>query len=731
MADAANAHLLSELDDASCAVPFQFLGLHAVPDGKGLVLRVWKPGTEWVEVVDRGARRSLGRMDRVGDSDLFLKRLPRRRRPFSYRLRGGRAGRIFEDDDPYQFRRSVFARAPDDRNRLFRYFGAHPARLQSESGREIAGVRFMVHAPAARSVSLVGDFNDWDGRSHPMQSSYEGAWRLFVPGLEPGALYKFMIKGPDGEPLPLKADPFGFWMEQPPGHAMIVAAQEAYCWHDEDWIRKRREGGYRNDRPMSTYELHAGSWRRKDGRPLSYRELADQLVPYVSAMGFTHVEFMPLAEHPFAASWGYQPTGMFAACSRFGPPQDLMYLVDRLHAKGIGVIMDWVPGHFPSDPHWLGRFDGTPLYEHADPRLGWHPDWDTHVYDFGQPWVRDYLVSSALYWIEHFHVDGLRVDAVASMLYLDYSRKPGEWLPNMFGGNENLEAIDFLKRLNEVVHGEHPGVLTIAEESTAWPGVSRPTYDGGLGFGFKWNMGWMHDTLCYMARDPIHRRFHHGELTFGLIYAWDEHFVLPLSHDEVVHGKGSLLGKMPGDPWQKLANLRLYLAFMYGHPGKKLVFMGTELAQPQEWNHDAELAWGLLEDPAHRGIRDLLRDLNGTYRKLPAFWEADHSADGFEWIDYSDAECGVIAFIRHDLSRHAHALVVCNFTPVVHQGYRIGIPEGTPYLEILNTDAAIYGGSNVGNQGRVAVEPTPSHGRGQSLSLTLPPLAALYLVPER
>ena len=730
MADAATVHFIQELDAAHCAVPFQFLGLHEIPDGKGLVLRVWRPAADWVEVVDLEARRSLGRMTRVGASALFVKRLPRRRRTFGYRLRLGMGDRVQEDDDPYQFRRSVFARAPEDRSRLHRRFGSHCLGLESEAGREHAGVRFIVHAPAARSVSVVGDFNDWDGRRHPMQSTYEGDWRLFIPGLAPGVLYKYEIKGANGETMPLKADPFARYSEQPPGNASIVCAAGAYAWQDDDWIGARRAAGYRNDLPMAVYELHVGSWRHRDGRPLSYLELADELVPYVLAAGFTHVEFMPLTEHPFAASWGYQPTGLFAACSRFGPPDDLRRLVDRLHAAGIGVIMDWVPGHFPSDAHGLGRFDGTPLYEHHDPRRGWHPDWDTHVYDFGNPWVRDFLVSSALCWIEDFHVDGLRVDAVASMLYLDYSRQAGQWLPNMFGGNENLEAIDFIKRLNEVVHGEHPGVLTIAEESTAWPGVSRPTYDGGLGFGFKWNMGWMHDTLGYMARDPVHRRFHHGELTFGLIYAWDENFLLPLSHDEVVHGKRSLLGKMPGDRWQQLANLRLYLAFMYAHPGKKLLFMGAELAQPGEWNHDAQLDWALLDDPAHRGVHDLLCDLNRCYRDRPALWQADHLPEGFEWIDYGDAERGVLTFLRHDASRREHVLVACNFTPVVHHDYRVGTPRAGAYREVLNTDSAHYGGSNAGNQGRVQAEATPCHGREHSVSLTLPPLAAVYLVPE-
>jgi 1,4-alpha-glucan branching enzyme len=728
--DPAAAHLREELDAARCAVPFQFLGLQQGRSGKGLLLRVWMPGVEWVDVIDLG-RRNLGRMQRIGTSDLFVKAFPRRRHAFPYRLRCGMRGGTELREDAYQFRRSVFAKAPEDRNRLYRYLGAHVETLERDGGGEAAGVRFSVHAPAARSVSVVGDFNGWDGRCHPMQSSYEGVWRLFVPGIGSGALYKYELKGPDGRTLPLKSDPFGLRTEEPPGNASIVCAPDAYAWRDDDWMQRRRAAGYRDDVPMTVYEVHAGSWRRRNGRPLSYRELADELVPYVKDLGFTHVQFMPLMEHPFIGSWGYQPTGLFSACSRFGTPEDLKQLVDCCHEAGIGVIMDWVPAHFPSDEHGLGRFDGTPLYEHADPRRGWHPDWDTYVYDFGSAWVRDFLVSSAMYWVEQFHVDGLRVDAVASMLYLDYSREPGQWLPNMFGGNQNLEAIDFLKRLNEVLHGENPGVLTIAEESTAWPGVTRPTYEGGLGFSYKWNMGWMHDTLAYMARDPVYRKYHHGELTFGLVYAWDEHFILPLSHDEVVYGKGSLLGRMPGDEWQRIANLRLYFAFMFAHPGKKLLFMGDELGQVYEWHHDAELAWELLGQAGHRGLQDLLRDLNRVYRETPALWQADHSADGFEWIDYSDAELGVVAFVRHDAARDDHVVAVFNFTPVVRHAYRVGLPELCVYREVLNTDASAYAGSGVGNLGRVAPDSEPCHGRRQSVLLELPPLGALYLAPER
>ncbi len=631
---------------------------------------------------------------------------------------------------PEAFSATLSALPPPDRNRLHQHYGARAMRLADAQGVMHEGVCFIVYAPHASAVSVVGDWNQWDGRRHPMQRTEGGDWRLFIPGLRPGVLYKYELHAGDGRLLPLKTDPFALYCEQAPGNAAIVPDPQPYKWSDAAWIATRRADGYHNDRPMSVYELHAGSWRRQDGRPLSYRELADALVPYLVELGFTHVEFMPLTEHPFAASWGYQPTGLFAATSRFGPPQDLCLLVDRLHAAGIAVIMDWVPGHFPTDAHGLAQFDGTALYEDPDPLRGWHPDWQTLVYDYGSEWVRDFLVSSALHWIEHFHVDGLRVDAVASMLYLDYSRGHGQWRPNIHGGRENLEAIAFMKRFNEVVHHEHPGVLTIAEESTAWPGVSRPTYDGGLGFGFKWNMGWMNDTLRYMARDPVHRRYHQEEVTFGLLYAWNENFVLPLSHDEVVHGKGSLLAKMPGDRWQQLANLRLYLAFMFAHPGKKLLFMGAELAQESEWNHDAALDWAALEQPSHAGVQALVRDLNARYREHPVFWQADASSRGFEWVECSDPANGVLAFLRRDHEGHPGLLAVFNFTPVVRGGYRLGVPLGGRWRELLNTDAACYGGGNVGNQGGVPASNLPSHGRNHSLQLTLPPLGAVFLVPE-
>jgi 1,4-alpha-glucan branching enzyme len=588
-------------------------------------------------------------------------------------------------------------------------------------------VRFAVWAPNARSIAVVGDFNSWDGRRNPMRRLGEsGIWETFVPGAAAGALYKYELHDQHGHLLPLKADPYAFAAEHRPATASIVTELPA---------RRPPEAGRtaRNalDAPIAIYEVHLGSWRRRgDGAFLSYGELADQLLAYVRDMGFTHVELMPVTEHPFDGSWGYQPTGMFAPTSRFGTPQDFLAFVERCHAEGVGVILDWVPGHFPSDPHGLALFDGTHLYEHADPRQGRHQDWGTLIYNFGRAEVRSFLISSALFWIDRYGVDALRVDAVASMLYLDYSRKPGEWIPNAHGGNENLEAIDFLRRMNELVHAEGRAAGSIAEESTAWPMVSRPTYLGGLGFTYKWNLGWMHDTLDYMSHDPVHRRYHHDKLTFGLIYAFNENFVLPLSHDEVVHGKGSLLGRMKGDRWQRFANLRAYFGFMYAHPGKKLLFMGSELAQEREWNHDQSLDWHLLDDLLHRGVQTLVRDLNRLYRATPALHALDCEPRGFEWIDGGNVEQSVYAFLRRGRQDSETVVVVCNFTPVPRPGYRIGVPHPGAYVEWLNTDAEVYGGSNVGNFGRVVAEDVPAHGRAHSISIWLPPLATVVFAWE-
>ena len=611
---------------------------------------------------------------------------------------------------------SAFTRG--EHRRAQRLLGAH---VRERAG--VAGTRFAVWAPNAERVSVVGDFNRWDGRCHPMDVRGDsGIWELFVPGVGVGALYKFEIRNRDSGEILLRADPFAREAEKPAESASRVAAS-AYVWDDAAWLKDRPDWRHA---PMSVYEVHAGSWRRHaDGRFYSYRELAESLVPYVQELGFTHLELMPVTEHPFDASWGYQTTGYFAPTARFGAPDDFRYLIDRCHQAGLGVILDWVPGHFPRDEHALVRFDGTALYEHADPRRGLHPDWGTLVFNFGRDEVRSFLVSSAVYWLEEFHLDGLRVDAVASMLYLDYGRKAGEWLPNVHGGKENLEAVAFLQALNAATHGECPGSFTVAEESTAWPSVTRPDWLGGLGFSMKWNMGWMHDTLAYLHEDPIHRRYHHERLTFGLLYAFSENFVLPFSHDEVVHGKGSLAARMPGDSWQRFANLRLLFTYLFSYPGKKLLFMGDEFGMPREWSHDGELPWGLLDIPEHARLRRLVCGLARLYRQETALYLHDFEAGGFEWIDCHDVTQSTISYLRHGAGEDL--LVVLNFTPVVRHDYRLGVQRAGRYVELLNSDADIYGGSNVGNLGGVMTEDQPWMGRPHSLSLTLPPLGALLL----
>ena len=611
--------------------------------------------------------------------------------------------------------------------RLYEKLGAHAG---TDGDRE--GTWFAVWAPEAERVSLIGDWNQWDKRADFMAlRGSSGVWEAFIPGVTPGTKYKYHVVSRHRGFRADKADPFAFYAETPPLRASMVWDLE-YDWWDADWLLARREKQSLSA-PVSTYEVHLGSWMRlpeEGDRSLTYREIAPLLAGHVKQLGFTHVELLPVMEHPFYGSWGYQTTGYFAPTSRYGTPQDLMFLIDHLHQEGIGVILDWVPSHFPGDEHGLAFFDGTHLYEHADPRKGFHPDWTSWIFNYGRPEVRSFLISSALFWLERYHADGLRVDAVASMLYLDYSRKAGEWIPNEYGGRENLEAIAFLRTLNENVYKSFPDVQTIAEESTAWPMVSRPIYIGGLGFGYKWDMGWMHDALAYLAHDPIHRRYHHNQITFRSLYAFSENFVLPLSHDEVVHGKGSLINKMPGDLWQKLANLRLLYGHMYAQPGKKLVFMGNELAQWREWNHDSSLDWYLLEDPGHAGIARWLGDLNRLYREEPALHELDCSPDGFEWIDGSDAEYSVIAFLRRGKTPGEPVLAVFNFTPVPREDYRIGVPEPGLWKELLNSDAPDYGGSGKGNLGGVASDPVPMHGRPQSLSLTLPPLGVLFLQRE-
>lgn len=607
----------------------------------------------------------------------------------------------------------------------YRLLGAHPRTVES-----VEGVLFTVWAPSARRVAVVGDFNGWDGSQHRMRlHPASGVWEIFVPAVADQSLYKYEIMAADGTLLPLKADPFAHSMQHPPETASRVLLREGkYAWGDHAWMAARAA---QQQRPVSIYEIHAGSWRRREqenNRYLSYLELADELIPYVLELGFTHIQLMPISEFPFDGSWGYQPVGLYAPSIRFGTPHEFRAFVDRCHQHGLGVLLDWVPGHFPTDPHGLARFDGTALYEHEDPRKGFHPDWNTLIYNYGRREVISFLLSNANYWLEEYHLDGLRVDAVASMLYLDYSRKSGEWLPNEHGGRENLEAINLLQLVNERVHARHPGVMMVAEESTAWPGVSRPVHDGGLGFGFKWNMGWMNDSLRYMARDPIHRRYHHDELTFSMVYAWDENFVLCLSHDEVVHGKGALLDKMPGDEWQQFANLRAYLGFMWGHPGKKLLFMGCEFAQRREWNHDRGLDWELLEQAPHRGMQRLVGDLNALYRSLPALYEKDCEPGGFQWLQADRRAVSVYAWLRWGRAHGPRVLVVSNLTPQVHHRYRIGVPDPGWYRECINTDAREYGGSGQGNLGGVEAQAGACDGQPWTLTLTLPPLATIMLL---
>ena len=608
--------------------------------------------------------------------------------------------------------------------RLYEKLGAHAGTVDG-----VAGVHFAVWAPNAASVAVMGDWNGWSKSAQPLRvRGASGVWEGFIPDIARGAAYKYHVVSRYGGYEADKADPFAVYAEIAPRTGSRVWTLD-YAWGDADWLEQRAR---RNavDAPMSVYELHVGSWRRDPNDParmLTYREIAPALVEHVKHLGFTHVELLPVMEHPFYGSWGYQTTGYFAASSRWGTPQDLMFLIDSLHQAGVGVILDWVPSHFPTDEHGLGYFDGTHLYEHGDPRQGFHPDWQSFIFNYGRNEVKSFLLSSARFWIDEYHADGLRVDAVASMLYLDYSRKAGEWIPNRHGGRENLDAIDFLRRMNVELYGAFPDVQTTAEESTAWPMVSRPTYVGGLGFGFKWDMGWMHDTLQYMSLDPIHRKFHHGQLTFRGMYAFSEHFVLPLSHDEVVHGKGSLLTKMPGDRWQQFANLRAYFGFMFGHPGKKLLFMGCEFAQLAEWNHDRSLDWHLLDDPLHEGMRCLVADLNRLYRATPALFEQDFVPAGFGWIDHGDADRSLLCFTRHGRDADAMTVVVCNFTPTVHHGLRLGVPRAGTYRECLNTDAAAYGGSNVGTPlGVASAQAVAWHGHAQSIVVDLPPLATVF-----
>ncbi len=698
--------------------PFHYLGCHRETETDRNVVRVYLPEASEVRLVDETGEEVP--LTRIHDAGLFLGNLPDGAE--HYRLRARYGADIIELEDPYRFSPilndfDLYLLGEGTHQRLYDKLGAHPIAMEG-----VDGTGFVVLAPNARAVAVVGDFNGWDRRRHPMRVRGNGYWELFIPGAQVGDRYKFAITTQDGFLLPLKSDPMAFAAEVRPNTASIVFDETALP-------RPTPTAATINARnaPISIYEVHLGSWRRgDDNRWLSYRELAETLPRYARGLGFTHIELMPVNEHPFDGSWGYQPTGLYAPTSRFGTPADFAHLVEACHREGLGLLLDWVPGHFPDDPHGLGHFDGTALYEHANPLQGRHLDWDTLIYNYGRTEVVNFLVANALFWLERYGVDGLRVDAVASMLYHDYSRPEGGWIPNKHGGRENLEAIEFMRRFNREVFGKFPNATTVAEESTAWPQVSRPTEFGGLGFGYKWNMGWMHDTLSYFGKDPIHRKHHHDQILFGLHYAFSENFILPLSHDEVVHGKRSILGRMPGDDWQRFANLRAYYAFMFGHPGKKLMFMGAEFGQEREWNHDHSLDWHLLEQARHQGVQAVVRDLNVLYRDVPALHELDCDPAGFEWIVANDANHSVLAWMRKGGSGRARCLVIANLTPTVHRDYRVRVPFTGRWREALNTDSAHYGGTNVGNDGVVET----SGDIIPELRLTLPPLGVIFLVPE-
>jgi 1,4-alpha-glucan branching enzyme len=707
--------------------PRAILGPHQT--ARGLTIRAWLPFADSVEILPAGqtAPVQAGRLHAAGLFEAFL---PEQSHPLRYTIRSRAAdGIVTEHRDPYavpplltDFELHLFSEGTF--YRAYETLGAHVRTIDG-----VTGVHFVVWAPNAARVSVVGEFNRWDGRCHPMTNrGSSGLWELFLPDLPDGSLYKYEIRPRGQDTLLLKADPYARAGELRPRTASIVRNLSDFTWHDKDWMDARAQWNPLKA-PVAVYEVHLGSWMRvpeDHNRWLTYRELAEKLIPYVKNLGYTHLELLPVTEHPFDGSWGYQATGYFAATSRYGAPEDFMAFVDTAHQAGIGVIMDWASAHFPDDAHGLAFFDGTHLYDHADPRLGYHPDWHSRIFNYDRPEVRNFLLNSALFWLDTYHIDGLRVDAVASMLYLDYGRKAGEWIPNQFGGNENLGAVTLLKELNVLVHRDFPGAVTIAEESTSWPGVSRPTYTGGLGFTFKWNMGWMHDTLDYFAHEPVHRRYHQNQITFGLLYAFTENFVLVLSHDEVVHGKRSLIGKMPGDPWQQFANLRTLYGYLYGHPGKKMLFMGSEFGQWKEWNHDTSLDWHLCDQPYHRGLQRYVQDLNRLYRQEPALHAVDYEWNGFQWIDFNDTENSVIAFLRKGETAGETLLCVGNYTPVPRHHYRVGVPAAGRYRELLNSDAGLYGGSNIGNSGGVHTEASLCHGHPYSLSLTLPPLSFLF-----
>ena len=710
--------------------PHELLGMHRLADGSAIVVRVFAPNAAKVSIVPVHEKsRPQIKLKKIHPAGLFEGLTREATAIYAYDVVvTGRDGAVSQGRDPYSFLPTVgetdlYLFGQGNERRIYEKLGAQ---LRTIDG--VHGAGFAVWAPEAKHVSVVGDFNQWDGRSHAMRSlGASGVWEIFIPGVGQGAHYKFEIKTSQGA-LALKADPYAFYCEAAPKNASIVWDNRKFAWGDESWLEQRRQRNLFRS-PISVYEVHAGSWMKKSAtESLNYREIAAPLSAYAKDMGFTHVEFLPLAEHAFYPSWGYQVTGFYAPTRRYGTPDDFQFLVNHLHQAGLGVLVDWVPAHFPRDDWALARFDGTALYEHNDPRQGEHQDWGTLIFNYGRHEVRNFLIANALFWCERFHLDGLRVDAVASMLYLDYSRQPGQWIPNQYGGRENLAAVEFLKNFNIAVHTEHPGVITVAEESTAWPQVTRPPYLGGLGFSFKWNMGWMHDTLSYFSRDPIYRKHHQNDLTFAMLYHYHENFILPFSHDEVVHGKGSLAGKMPGDDWQKFANLRAMLAYQWLFPGKKLLMMGSEFGQSSEWDANASLDWGLLEQgPYHLGLQKLVRDLNQFYQNEPALSDADYDPAGFFWIDCTDVEHSVLSFIRQTQDGSRRVAVILNLTPELRLGYRVGLPQAGAWCEVINSDAQIYGGSNQGNLGAVQAEPQPLHHQPFSAAMTLPPLGVIAL----
>ena len=720
------------LAQASCAAPFSLLGPEK--NNRITTVRAWHPDATKIHINWPNSSTPSTSLTLDKSSGLFSAEFTDFPESSFYSLEVTTEDSRFSYIDPYQFKDEAYHAVhfiDHEPMNLYHQAGAQLTRVE-RADHTVSGTRFCVYAPNASAVSVIGDFNGWDGRLHPMEKTSMGFWVLFVPEVGEGQRYKYQVKDGAGNALPHKSDPIGFSAEQYPSHASLIYCHNNYTWNDSEWMESRKQDKYEN--PMSIYEVHLGSWKRpdegSDARYLSYKSLASSLIPYVKDMGYTHVELMPVSEFPFDGSWGYQPVGMFSPTSRFGDPDEFKYFVDQCHQAGIGVIIDWVPAHFPEDGHGLARFDGSCVYEYEDPRKGWHPDWNSCIYDFGKDTVRQFLVANALFWLDKFHIDGLRVDAVASMLYLDYSRNDGEWIPNVDGGNENYEAISLLKWCNEEVYKHFPDAMTIAEESTSFPKVSRPVFEGGLGFGFKWNMGWMHDSLHYISKDPAYRRYHHGDITFSMVYAYDENFVLPISHDEVVHGKGSLIGKMPGDEWQQAANQRSYAAFMFGHPGKKLNFMGNELGQSREWNHDGQLDWGLLEYPKHKGIQALYRDLNHMYKAFPALYDNDHNHKGFMWLDHENADQSVVSFARRSQTGSQRIYVVTNFTPIPREHFRIGVEDDRQLKLILNTDNSVYWGSDFDVQPRLNAEVCPWNNQPFSVQLTIPPLATVFYVTD-